>query len=140
MKNKGKERPPYADLGERLRERRKALQADEALPDDLKKIAERCGVSVTSFQMWERGNTWPKQKRQKRVAEVFKWTVTELNDQMGVKGLSPEAEAMLYSFKRLSVERQRALQALADADEATWKALTGLFSILSGENSIKTRR
>lgn len=82
-----KPRRPYEERGKRLRRRKEFLIETGAIPADLGKIARLAGVSVSGFQQWERGETWPTKLKRAKLAELMGWSEQELDF-----GPQPEAE------------------------------------------------
>ena len=85
MKNTKKDTkpPPYAAQGERLRARREMLQRKSAIAQDwagLIKQLKAAGVpiSVSGFQQWERGETWPTKTKRANLAKFLGWDDVEL--------------------------------------------------------------
>lgn len=116
---------PHAERGKRLRARKEQLIAEGVLRDDLKEIAKLAGVSVSGFQQWERGETWPRDKSRAKLAGVMRWTVQELDhgpqlsteqsgdSEMPSHPVSPDEMELLALYRGLEDEKQEAKKILA---------------------------
>lgn len=108
---------PYAERGKRLRRRKEQLIETGILPDDLGKIAELVGVSVSGFQQWERGETWPRKVKRAKLADVMRWSEQELDfgpqeakgsADMSSHPVSPEELEVLALYRGLEDQRAEA--------------------------------
>lgn len=70
---------PYAEQGARLRERRRLLQKTGRLHTSWDKLSKAAGVTVSGFQQWERGETWPTAKHKPKLAALMGWSELELD-------------------------------------------------------------
>jgi transcriptional regulator with XRE-family HTH domain len=111
---------PYRDRGVRLRRRREELQKAGRLPLDLTTLAKKARVSVSGFQMWERGETWPRQKKKANLALMLGWTEQELdfgpqegerpNDMTSFHPVNQQELEMLALFRALEDQRDEAIR------------------------------
>jgi transcriptional regulator with XRE-family HTH domain len=108
---------PHAERGKRLRRRRKELEESGAIPADLAKLAALVPVSVSGFQQWERGETWPRDKKRARLADLMGWSETELDHgpqeakgqpDMASHPVSPDELEMLAIYRGLEDQRGEA--------------------------------
>lgn len=112
---------PYAAQGARLRARKEQLIRDGRLPNDLKEIAKRAGVTVSGLGQWERGETWPKQSRRAAVAAVFAWTAQELDHDTPQVSVSTEGSPEMASHP-VSPDEMELLALYRGLEDQTLKA------------------
>lgn len=127
-KTKTSKRPkPYAEHGARLRKRRKELLAQGLFGNKLGTLAAEAGVSVSAFQQWERGETWPQARNKPAVAKAMRWTVEELDygpaqsqptkasgsgDELSSHPVSPDEMEMLALYRGLEDQKSDARERL----------------------------
>jgi transcriptional regulator with XRE-family HTH domain len=114
---------PYKERGDRLRLRKQSLLSAHEMRNDsgqvltgLVDIAKAVGVSVSGFQQWERGETWPTPKRKAKLARLMQWSEQELD--FGSKGAVRQSE-MFHPTSPREVEVLALVRALA-VDQALY--------------------
>jgi transcriptional regulator with XRE-family HTH domain len=122
-KQKTRKPRPYKERGDRLRLRKEFLLAAQQLRNDsgqilksLVDMAKAVGVSVSGFQQWERGETWPTPKRKAKLARLMQWSEPELD--FGSKGAARQSE-MFHPTSPREVEVLALVRALA-VDQALY--------------------
>jgi transcriptional regulator with XRE-family HTH domain len=105
VKTEQKATPKYLVKGERLRARKEELIKSGRLQNDLAEIAKGAGVSVSGFQQWERGETWPRADKRAKLAAMLEWTEQELEfgPQASAEGGSTEMSSHPVSPDELEI-------------------------------------
>lgn len=103
---------PHAGKGHRLRAQRKELQASGVLSLTVAEIAKAAGVSLSGYNQWETGETWPKGERKRKLATLMGWTEQELDYGKPSGGTTVYAPSqhelhLLLLFNRLSPTRRK---------------------------------
>lgn len=118
---------PYVERGARLRARKEERIRQGLLPNDLGKIAKQAGVSKSGFQQWERGETWPRDWRRAKLAEIMGWSEQELDhgtqpaslshaesdDEMPLHPVSADELELLALYRGLEDQKSEAKRILS---------------------------
>jgi transcriptional regulator with XRE-family HTH domain len=122
---------PYHKEGQRLKNRRKALQDSKVL-STVAAIAESCGVTASAYNQYENGKIWPKPTTKAKLAALMKWTVQELDygpptaargGQEMLHPVTTQEAVLLALFGKLNPDRRLNLMDQLKAEVMTINAM-----------------